>query len=114
MRELTCLTPNGNWGSEGEAADELDVSRLGDGPVPGAELGAGGRVVIERDTVAERLAIAREVMVVEDVERLGADFEIDFFLDGEFSLDRNVGIAIGCAAHAAHPRTGAEIIAVRE
>ncbi len=126
IRELRSLTPNNTGvevsnteqsdaeqkGSERESPYKLHVSGLCYCSVPTAKLGAGRRVVIERNTIAEGLTVAREVVVVEDVERLGAEFEIDLLFDGEFPFDGNVGVAIRRTAHAADARASAQIIAV--
>src|ERR1022692_440980 len=99
-------------GSERNSTDHLDAPRLGHRTVPGAETLAG-RIVVKRNAIAECLAIAREVVIVERVESLGAHFETQALLDGELPRQRYVDIPIGRTAHAAHARAGAEIESVR-
>ena len=64
--------------SECDPADQLDISRLSHCPVPFTEILAR-RIVVERDAIAESLAVTCEVVIVEDVERLGPNFEIQTF-----------------------------------
>src|SRR5262245_54300488 len=58
---------------EGQATDELDVPRLRYRSVPLPEAGAGG-IIVERDTIPERLSVAREIVIVEEIENLHVEF----------------------------------------
>src|SRR5436190_10657275 len=93
---------------ERNTADQLDVSWLRNRAVPHSEIGTG-RIVIERYAVAERRAVAGEVVIVQQIESFGAYLEIQPLFDTELLLDRDVGIAVRSSANAADTRAGAEV-----
>ena len=69
--------------SERKSSHQLHVPRLRYRPVPLAE--AGGRwIVIERYAIAERLTVAREVVIVEYVECFRAELEGEALFNDEF------------------------------
>src|SRR5271165_2480529 len=79
--------------SEGDSAHQLNVSGLRDSAVPGAERGAG-RIVIEWNTIAEALPVTGEVVIVQDVEHLGPDFQVDVLLDRKLLRNGQVDILV--------------------
>src|SRR5208283_2236518 len=97
--------------SEGDSAHQLNVSGLRDSAVPGAERGAG-RIVIERNTIPERLPIAGEVVVVQDIKHLCPDLQIHVLLDRELLGDRQVDVFVSGATNRCDARTCTEIEAV--
>jgi len=67
-------------------------------PFQTPKLGLDGSL-FERDAVAEGLTITSEVMVVQDVEHLGANLHLNLFFEVDLLRDRQVDVLI------AGPRT---------
>ena|SRR5215467_11109688 len=94
---------------ERNSSHELHVPRLRHCAVPGSKARTGG-IVVKGDAIAERLAVTRKVVIVEDVEGLCANFEGESLLDDDLLGYRDVGVAIRRTAYAADPWARAQII----
>ena len=73
-----------------------------------------GRIVIKRNAIAECLSITGEIVIVEDVERFGAKFQVHALFDDELLRDRDIDVAVWRSADIADARTGAEVSAAEK
>src|SRR5579859_5141451 len=107
----TAQTFRGSCASERDTAYQLDISWRRNRAVPDSETCAGW-IVVKRNAIAERLAIAGEVVIVEQIENFGAHFHVEPLLERKFLGDRKIGIAIRRAANRADARPGAKVIPI--
>src|SRR6185312_4086176 len=71
-----------------------------------------GRVVVKRNAVAEGLAIAREVVIVEYIEAFRANLHLQALLDHDRFGNGQVDVAVRRAANVADARAGPQIKSV--
>ena len=67
-------------GLESDSTNQLQVSWLRHRTIPDSEVLAG-RIVVKRNAVPKCLTVAGEVMVIEDVKRFAANFDVEPLFD---------------------------------